>query len=297
MKKLKLNLKLILFLSLFLFFLKPHNILSNNSTLQMGISKTSPKSINEFDIEETNLNSISEDTTTVEEASYNYDDSHDDEIIINDTNSTLEDTIDNEASIESLPSLDSTIQWSPNIAIKNLLLPDTNSEERIFNPTHIVLHFISNAYYDQNDPYNINAVYSILNSSELSTHYVIDRNGDIYMFTNENRVAYHAGRGQLANYPDYTNKLNHHSIGIEILGIGTKEEMIPIITEEKFNKINPSLIGFTESQYDSINILLDDILSRQPYIKRDREHIIGHCEYSPDKTDPGSLFQWSKIAL
>lgn len=297
MKKLKLNLKLILFLSLFLFFLKPHNILSNNSTLQMGISKTSPESINEFDIEETNLNSVSEDTDTEKELSYNDNSSHTNELIINDTNSTLEDSIDKEAIIESLPSLDSTIQWSPNIAIKNLLLPDINSEERIFNPTHIVLHFISNAYYDQNDPYNINAVYSILNSSELSTHYVIDRNGDIYMFTNENRVAYHAGRGQLANYPDYTNKLNHHSIGIEILGIGTREEMIPIITEEKFNKINPSLIGFTQSQYDSINILLDDILSRQPYIKRDREHILGHCEYSPDKTDPGSLFQWSKIAL
>lgn len=297
MKNLKINLKLILFLSFFLFFLKPHNILSNNSTLQMGIGKTSPESINEFNIEETNLNSVSDDTNTTDEISYNYDDSYTDEIIINDTNSTLEDSINNEEIIELPSLLDSRIQWNPNIPIKSLLLPDINSEERIFNPTHIVLHFISNAYNDQNNPYDINAVYSILNSSELSTHYVIDRNGDIYMFTNENRVAYHAGRGQLTNYPDYTNKLNHYSIGIEVLGIGTREEMIPIITEEKFNKIDSSLIGFTESQYDSINILLDDILSRQPYIKRDREHIIGHSEYSPDKTDPGSLFQWSKLSL
>lgn len=297
MTNFKINFKLILLLSFLLFFLKPNNILSNNSTLQIGVNKPSIESINEFNIEETNLNSVSETTDIVEELSYNENVSYTDEIISNITDSTLENTIDNEVSFELLPSLDSTIQWNPNISIKSLLLPDINSEERIFNPTHIVLHFISNAYYDQNNPYNINAVYSILNSSELSTHYVIDRNGDIYMFTNENRVAYHAGRGQLANYPDYTNKLNHHSIGIEILGIGTREEMIPIITEEKFNKIDPSLIGFTESQYNSINILLDDILSRQPYIKRDREHIIGHSEYSPDKTDPGSLFQWSKLAL
>lgn len=297
MKNFKFNLKLILFLSFFLSIVNPNHILSSNSTLQICISNNSSELISNYSVEELNLNSTSEDIKSVEELSYNDNNIYNNEVIINDITPIADQDTDNKTNIDTQPILDSTIQWNPNISTQNFLLPDINSEERMLNPTHIVLHFISNAYNNQNTPYNINDIYSILNDSGLSTHYVIDRNGDIYMFTNENRVAYHAGKGQLVNYTDYTNKLNHHSIGIEILGIGTREEMIPIITEAKFNKINPSLIGFTENQYDSINILLDDILSRQPYIKRDREHILGHCEYSPDKTDPGSLFQWSKLAL
>ena len=57
-----------------------------------------------------------------------------------------------------------------------------------------------------------------------------------------------------------------------------------------------SHIGYTEAQYKSLSLLLDDILARNKKMKRDRNHIIGHDEYAPArKTDPGSLFDWSKI--
>lgn len=177
------------------------------------------------------------------------------------------------------------------------LLPKQNSEVRKDNITHVVIHFSSNAYNNQQNPYNIDDVYSIFKDNKVSSHYLIDRDGKVYIFVPENRVAYHAGKGKLKEYPEYENKLNHYSIGIELLGIGKKEEMIPIIGLQKFNSIDPELLGFTKKQYDSLNLLLDDVLSRNKNIKKDRKHIIGHSEYNPNKTDPGDLFDWSEIGL
>ncbi|KLE14536.1 hypothetical protein AAT22_16235 [Clostridium sp. C8] len=187
------------------------------------------------------------------------------------------------------------INWNSDLNTIDMLLPNKNSKPRHELPTHIVLHFISNAYNDQKNPYEINDIYSILKEYKLSAHYAIGRDGEIYLFTPEDRIAYHAGSGKLSNYPKYENKLNNYSIGIEILAMGTKEEMIPIITAERFNLIDPSLLGYTDAQYESLNLLIDDILNRHVFIQKDREHIIGHDEYNPEKTDPGSLFDWSKI--
>ena len=77
----------------------------------------------------------------------------------------------------------------------------------------------------------------------------------------------------------------------------SKEEMIPIITEPVFNKIDPSLLGYTEEQYQSLNRLIKDIQARNPKIKRNRTQILGHDEYTNRKTDPGKLFDWSKIGF
>ena len=188
--------------------------------------------------------------------------------------------------------------WKPGVSTIQMLLPDVNSEPRVETNTHVVIHFASNAYNKPNDPYNINDTYSIFEQYEVSSHYVIDRKGQIYLFVPETRVAYHAGKGKLSDYPEYENSLNQYSIGIELLAIGTREEMIPIITAEKFNLIDPSLIGYTEDQYKALNTLLDDILIRNPTIKRERNHIIGHDEYNPVmKTDPGSLFDWTRIGF
>lgn len=126
---------------------------------------------------------------------------------------------------------------------------------------------------------------------------MIDRSGEIYLLTNESRVAYHAGPGTIKGFPEYELGLNHYSIGIELLAIGTKEEMIPIITEPIFNKIDPSLLGYTEEQYQSLNRLIKDIQARNPKIKRNRPQILGHDEYTSRKTAPGKIFDWSKIGF
>lgn len=177
-------------------------------------------------------------------------------------------------------------------------LPLSNSEKRVEHPTHVVLHFTSNALNKPQDPYLIEDAYDIFKESGVSTNYVIGRSGEIYSFVPENRVAYHAGKGSLSDFPEYNDRLNYYSIGIEILAIGTREEMSTMIPVENFDLIDSDLVGYTEAQYQALNVLIEDIVGRYPGIKKNRAHIVGHDEYSSSrKTDPGSLFDWSKIGL
>jgi N-acetyl-anhydromuramyl-L-alanine amidase AmpD len=176
------------------------------------------------------------------------------------------------------------------------LLPEQSSKPRTKAVTHIVVHFISNASKRPEKPYELEEIKNTLMEYGASCHYVIDRVGNIYTFVPENRVAYHAGKGKLSEYPEYENKLNEYSIGIELLAIGTEEDMLKIIDENAFDLVKSSDRGYTDAQYNSLNWLINDMLSRNPYVKRDRQHIIGHDEYAKGrKTDPGALFNWDKI--
>ncbi|MFV8830189.1 N-acetylmuramoyl-L-alanine amidase [Alkalihalobacterium sp. APHAB7] len=178
------------------------------------------------------------------------------------------------------------------------LLPLENSKPRTEAITHVMVHFISNAARNPEDPYNTNDIYSIFEEYGVSAHYMIGRDGTVFRLVSEDRVAYHAGAGELEGYPDYKDSLNEFSIGIELLAIGTREEMFPAIPVRVYNVIDPRLVGYTDEQYESLNVLLDDIFQRNPSIIRDRNHVIGHDEYAPGrKADPGSLFDWSKLGL
>lgn len=180
----------------------------------------------------------------------------------------------------------------------NYLLPQKNSEERITPITHIVFHFTSDAAQNPENPYNPNNIRETFLDYGISAHYMIGREGEIYLLVPENRIARHAGKGDLKNFPHYKNKLNKYSIGIELLAIGTKEEMNSMVPAETYDAIPRPHIGFTEAQYQSLQRLVDDIVNRNPAIKKDRAHIIGHDEYAPNrKTDPGSLFNWTEIGF
>lgn len=184
------------------------------------------------------------------------------------------------------------------LKINNMYLPDENSSPRTKEITHVVLHFMSNVSNNYQEPYNIEDIYSIFVDYEVSAHYVIGRDGEIYSMVPEDRIAYHAGKGSLEKFPEYDNKMNDYSIGIELLAIGTKEEMLPMISPDQYDLVDSSLIGYTDEQYESLNKLLDKILEENPSIIRDRDHIIGHDEYAKGvKTDPGILFDWEKIGL
>jgi N-acetyl-anhydromuramyl-L-alanine amidase AmpD len=181
-------------------------------------------------------------------------------------------------------------------SLTKLYLPGHVSEKRETPITHAVIHFSSNAQEKPDDPYRILDTYDIFSTYGVSSHYVIDRTGKLYQFVTENRIAYHAGKGSLANYPTYENKLNAYSIGIEIHAIGTKEEMSSMLTEEDYDNIDPIHIGYTAEQYETLKDLLINISAFYGTMPLDREHIIGHDEYAPErKTDPGSLFDWEHL--
>lgn len=182
------------------------------------------------------------------------------------------------------------------LEVQELLLPMENSESRTTPISHVMLHFISNVSENPQNPYQIENLNEIYTEYGVSAHYMIDRDGSIYKLVPENRVAYHAGTGVLPYFPDYEDKLNDYSIGIEMLGIGTKEEMATFIDEDTYDSIDSSFIGFTDVQYESLTSLLETLHERYPDIKRNRKHVIGHDEYATGrKSDPGTLFDWSRI--
>ncbi|WP_051237893.1 N-acetylmuramoyl-L-alanine amidase [Lacticigenium naphthae] len=187
---------------------------------------------------------------------------------------------------------------SPTVNVIEYLLPLENSAERVEELTHIVIHFTSNAQNKPADPFLIEDTYSIFKDYGVSVHYVIGKNGEIYSLVKENRIAYHAGKGDLDGFPQYQDRLNHHSIGIELLAIGTEDEMEAMVPQDTYAQIDSEDIGYTEAQYTALRSLVDDIVKRHPSIQRDRNHIVGHDEYSKGrKTDPGSLFNWFEIGL
>ncbi len=164
--------------------------------------------------------------------------------------------------------------------------------------SRIMLHFCSIAPEEPKNPYDLDKILALFEANGVSAHYIIHRDGQIYELVNEKRVAYHAGKGKLPFSPAFENNLNSHSIGIEMTAIGSEKDMLMFMSKESYAKIDKKLLGFTESQYKSLNWLLKDIMSRNPAVKNIKEHVIGHSDYAPTRrTDPGELFDWKKIGL
>ncbi|RLL43968.1 N-acetylmuramoyl-L-alanine amidase [Oceanobacillus piezotolerans] len=178
-------------------------------------------------------------------------------------------------------------------------LPNENSHSRENPITHIVLHFSSNVLANPADPFIPEDIRQIFIEYGVSAHYMIGRDGEIHQLVPEERVAYDAGKGDLPDFPNYKNRLNEYSIGIELLAIGTKTEMqTMMMSEAAYNELTAPLIGYTDEQYEALDKLLAEIVTRNPQIHYTRQYIVGHDEYAPErKTDPGSLFDWSKIGL
>lgn len=64
----------------------------------------------------------------------------------------------------------------------------------------------------------------------------------------------------------FTDRLNAYSIGIELLGMGTAEEMETILTPDQYAALAPTLAGFTDEQYAALRGLLRDIERRHPAV-------------------------------
>ncbi|WP_026673290.1 N-acetylmuramoyl-L-alanine amidase [Alkalihalobacterium bogoriense] len=194
---------------------------------------------------------------------------------------------------------ESLIKWESELPmIIDNYLPVENYGIRTGAVTHIVVHYMSNVFDKPESPYEIEDIKELFTKYGVSSHYIIDRNGDVFRFVPEKRVAFHAGVGTVLGFPQYENNLNQFSIGIELLAIGTREEMVSIIPEEVYDTIDHSHIGYTPAQYESLQLLIEDIVTRHPTVQMNRTHIIGHDEYAPGrKNDPGILFDWNQLGF
>ena len=180
-------------------------------------------------------------------------------------------------------------------AVEDFLTPvEEYSWEREFDPEYVMIHFTSAVVEHRDDPYNMDHIRQIFVDYDISIHYIIDRDGTVRCYIPEDRVAWHAGKGEWAGDEKYTNKMNHYAIGIEIAAVGSARDMEIYLTEEEYQAMDDSLKGFTDAQYDALKLLVEDICARNN-IPADRDHVIGHQEYSPAKNDPGELFDWSRI--
>lgn len=186
------------------------------------------------------------------------------------------------------------ISVSP-LATEDFMMPlDKFSWEREYAPEYVMIHFTSAVMVDREDPYNIHKVRKIFEDYEVSINYIIDRNGEIRCYIPEYRAAWHAGKGSYGGIEKLTDAMNRYSIGIELVAMGSLNDMSVYMTEEEYLALDQSLMGFTDEQYASLKMLVSDICERNN-IPFDKKHIIGHSEYKSEKTDPGELFDWSRV--
>ena len=182
------------------------------------------------------------------------------------------------------------VEVSP-LAVEDFLDFENSSYLRENPVEFVMIHFTSAVMLDRENPYDYDLVRGIFVDYKLGIHYIIDRDGTIYCFLPESRSAWHAGKGSFGD-EKYTDNMNRYSIGIELMGIGSQEDMSIYLQPEEYACLDETLIGFTDAQYTALGALVQDICTRHE-IPIDRQHIIGHQEYNPAKNDPGELFNWA----
>ncbi|WP_439490475.1 N-acetylmuramoyl-L-alanine amidase [Algoriphagus sp.] len=110
----------------------------------------------------------------------------------------------------------------------------------------------------------------ILPRTQVSSHYVIGREGEIVQMLNDYLRSWHAGKGRWGNDTD----LNSASIGIELDNNGREP--------------------FTTSQIESLLVLLKRLKWKYAI---PTANFIGHSDIAPSrKSDPSVYFPWKKLA-
>lgn len=110
--------------------------------------------------------------------------------------------------------------------------------------------------------------------TQVSSHYVVEEDGQIFRLVPEDKQAWHAGiscwNGKAA--------LNENSIGIEIVNPGHEYGYRP----------------FPQVQMDAVLELTKNITSRYNIAPH---NVVGHSDIAPmRKQDPGELFDWKYLA-
>ena len=111
-------------------------------------------------------------------------------------------------------------------------------------------------------------------SSKVSAHYFIKKNGNILNLVPDLYEAWHAGKSSWKKF----KSLNRYSIGIEIQNSG-----------HDFNYEN-----FTSKQINSLKRLLKNLVK---IYNINPKNVLGHSDIAPDrKKDPGEKFPWKNLS-
>jgi N-acetylmuramoyl-L-alanine amidase len=111
-------------------------------------------------------------------------------------------------------------------------------------------------------------------ASQVSAHYLVDEQGELFQLVPESRRAWHAGIGVWAGDRD----MNTVSIGIEIANHGHAGSLPP----------------YPPAQIETVIALCQDISARWTISPA---RILAHSDLAPDrKNDPGEHFPWGQLA-
>ncbi|AKJ27741.1 1,6-anhydro-N-acetylmuramyl-L-alanine amidase AmpD [Caldimonas brevitalea] len=117
--------------------------------------------------------------------------------------------------------------------------------------------------------WNAHPYFEQIRGIEVSSHFVIRRDGELIQFVSCDDRAWHAGRSTFQG----RENCNDYSIGVELEGL----------------EDHP----FTGPQYVALVSLLTALRDHYPI-----EHVAGHEHIAPGrKRDPGSAFDWSALVL
>lgn len=145
-------------------------------------------------------------------------------------------------------------------------------------PELIVLHSISlppgkyggdqvQRLFNNQLDWNEHPYFKSILGMQVSSHFYIQRQGELWQFVSCDQRAWHAG---VSNYLGRSN-CNDHSIGIELEGLEGDH--------------------FEASQYDTLTSLCAAIMQHYP-----ATHIAGHEHIAPGrKFDPGAGFKWHAL--
>lgn len=138
--------------------------------------------------------------------------------------------------------------------------------------------------------------YHFLNpASEVSAHLVIDLDGTVYRFVNDDSVAYHAGKSSWYG----VDGINEYSIGIELVHKG--------ISKTSGIKVQGDSQLWAPYDARQINRLMEICHYYINTYKILPRNIVGHSDIAAwrynsagsvyaAKQDPGPLFPWEKLA-
>ena len=153
--------------------------------------------------------------------------------------------------------------------IKNYYSPNFDRKKRSINSIKIVV-----IHYTGMQSERESIIRLCSPKTKVSSHFLINQNGKVYRFVQDNQIAWHAGKSCWGEYKN----LNKNSIGIELVNKG-----------HQFGYTN-----FKKNQLLSL-IKICKILVKKYKIKK--RNIIGHSDIAPlRKIDPGEKFPWKQLS-